>query len=142
MFFDPACMTDKLGCLLTTYGVTAQVTFKRVDSVASETAHPMYHERREVDKTYKTWTVAGVVEEEPRENRYGRGGGEIVADLCVDLYNAEATGGTESGQVYEPQYQDLIEFRGMTYEVTKVQDVNPSGTTGRMAIRVEGRKHR
>jgi len=128
--------------LLEGYGVTAEVTFKRVDATSSEAAVDMYGERREVDKTYKTWTLHGVVEQDPRSNTYGRGGGEVEADIMVDLYTYMADGGTESGTAYEPQYQDLIDFRGTVYEVDKITQIAPTGTDGKLAIRIEGTKHR
>lgn len=142
MYFDPSCATEYLQCLLEANGATAEVLFRRVDASTSAAAHPMYAERREVDTTYRTWLVKGVVDEKPRKNMVGRGGGEIDIDIEVQIYDMTAIGGTEQGSEYEPRYQDQIVFRDFTYEVNRVGDINPSGASSRMAVRVEGTKYR
>lgn len=134
---DLACLRQQMHCAQQSAGLLADVTFKRVDEAASGSIDPVYDERRPADKVFKTWALLGDVDENPRSNTYGRVGGEVQFDVTVVLYDWTATGGTEIGTVYDPQVIDYLDYRGVTFEVQRVERIQPIGASDQLGYRID-----
>lgn len=129
---DLNCLRNELTCILESVGGTADVVFKRLDKVQS--AEPnIYRERRPSEKTFLTWARQVVIDEQPRRNTYGRTGGEYAMDVAFTLYDWGS---------YTPAIQDLVDYRGVTYEVTGITRVNPSGADDQLAYLIDAARYR
>lgn len=142
MAWDLNCLSNRVSHLFDMVGTHADVTFKRIDDVASGTYHEMYRERSEAAKVYHTWLMDAVVDENPKQNKKGAMGAEITQDIDFTLYRLVAKGGTMSGSTYIPEEKDLVDYRSVTYEVTRVERILPSGADSQLAFRVMARRYR
>lgn len=127
------CYQRRIQCLYEQLGALAEVTFRRVDPVASGPADPMFAERREVDKRYNTWTVDALTDERPRTNIQGRIGAEVDADVVFTVYDMKG---------YEPEHQDQAVYRGVVYEVKRISRVAPTGANNQLGYRIQAKRFR
>ena len=139
---DLSCLAQRLACYLNQAGATAEIVMRRVDQDQSEDPHPLYRERRSVDKVFKTWHLWAVVDENPKRNIKGALGAEIERDLEVVLYTRVAHAGSRQGETYQPEHQDFIDYRGEAFEVTQVERILPSGTDKQLAYRLAAKRYR
>ncbi len=135
------CLGAQMNCYLERLGLTAQVTFKRLDDTTSGGPN-RFGERREEDKIYKTYVMNAVVDENPRKNVKGTTGAEVTEDVYFYLYSDVAKAGTQSGQTYRPVESDIAYYRGIDYDVTRIERIHPSGVDSQMAWRVMRKRHR
>lgn len=137
---DLACLGEQMACEFELVGMMADVTFKRLNEATSDPASDRYGERHEYEKVYDTWQLRAVVDESPKKNPYGPLGGEVTGEYHFFLYRLTAVGGTMLGQTYAPLEKDLVEYRGLTLPVVRVERILPSGATSQMGYRVMARR--
>jgi hypothetical protein len=137
-----ACLAKRTACLLDAYGLLAEVTFMRIDEAQSAAPHALYRERRTNQKVYRTFLLKALVDENPRQNPKGATGAEVTEDVYFTFYDTVAAGGTETGQTYAPKESDSISYRGVTYDMTRIERINPNGVDSQTGYRVMGKRHR
>jgi hypothetical protein len=142
MAWNLNCLGRKLGCMYKLVGGLATVTFRRLDEQGSGEVHQIYRERRASEKTYHTWVVEAVVDENPRANRKGAMGAEVSHDIDFFLYCRTANDGSRKGETYTPEHKDFADFRGVTYEVTGIEHILPAGEDQQLGFRVKARRYR
>lgn len=124
-------LANRVICVLEDSGLLAEVTFKRIDPTLAEPDDDFLFERDDEDKEYLSYEIKAMVEENPKTNIYGPGGGEVIGDLKVTWYG---------NQHYTPDEADHILWRGDEYEVTKKERLMPSGKDAQLGWTVVGTK--
>lgn len=139
---DLSCLAKRLACYLNQAGALAEIVMRRIDETNSGDVHPIYDERPRTEKVFHTWNLWAVVDENPKRNVKGALGAEVERDLEVVLYGRGAHGGTRMGETYEPEHRDFIDYRGETFEVTRIERVLPTGTDSQFAYMLMGKRYR
>ena len=136
------CLGEKLSCYLDVFGGAALVTFRRLDDANSGEVHSIYRERRSDEKVYHSWVLSVIVDENPRKNIKGAMGAEVSQDIDFTLYRRKASGGSRAGDTYTPEHKDLVDYRGVTYEVTAIERIVPSGVDRQLGYQVSAKRYR
>lgn len=106
-------------CTLEDSGLLTNITFERINEQLSGEVDKFFAERNKKTKVYDKFIVKGQIDENPRRNIYGPGGGEVQADLTVTFYG---------DQGYTPLWHDYISWDGeRRYEVTGRERIFPHG---------------
>ncbi len=122
----------KVICVVEGSGTLADVTFKRISTETSGEVDEFYGERDREGKIYLNFEIKAHVAENPRQNIYGPGGGEKIADLQVIFYG---------DQGYTPHLADHIVWRGEKYESIGVERIHPTGANEQLGWIVKGRRY-
>jgi hypothetical protein len=142
MAWDLECLGKRTGAYLEAFNLLADITIKRLDDSASGAPHSLYRERRSSEKVYLTFGLRVAVDEKPKMNIKGGTGAEVSGDVLFTLYSLLAVGGSEQGSSYDPRESDTILYRGVDYDIVRVERVMPSGASAQMAIQLTGKRYR
>lgn len=124
------CYTHLITCALEDSGTLVSMVFRRIDEVASGPVHDLFNERDPANKVYHKFPVRGQVDYNPKHNVTGAGGGEELTDVKVSFY----------GQTYNPEYHDLLDLRGTTYDVIGIEPIHPHGENEQLGWVVGARR--